>query len=79
MRKKKKQQKEITKCEEIIKNLVEITSYDNVWNDGTFLKENYKEIEGLTENKRGEYLKNMMAIYEPSIKTLQRRKEDNDF
>ena len=74
-----KQQKEITKCEEIIKNLVEITSYDNVWNDGTFLKENYKEIEGLTENKRGEYLKNMMAIYEPSIKTLQRRKEDNDF
>ena len=77
IKKEKEYQSEIDKCEKIIEKLVEITSYDNFWNVGTFLKEHYKEIEGLTENKRGDYLKNMMSIYEPSIKKLQLRKENN--
>ena len=77
IKKEKEYQSEIDKCEKIIEKLVEITSYDNFWNVGTFLKEHYKEIEGLTENKRGDYLKNMMSIYEPSIKKLPLRKENN--
>ena len=54
IKKEKEYQSEIDKCEKIIEKLVEITSYDNFWNVGTFLKEHYKEIEGLTENKRGD-------------------------
>ena len=77
LKQEKEFQQEIEKNEKNIEKLVEITSYDNFWNVGTFLKEHYKELEGLTENKRGEYLKNMMGIYEPSIKILQKRKENN--
>lgn len=64
----------IDKNEKEIVGLADVGKYDNFWKIGIFLTEHYKELEGLTENNRGDYLMTMIIYYQPSIIFLKKRK-----